>query len=99
MNILVLCNECRKAIGNILKELKVSSAGRADHVAENDEEGAERVREHAPREIRIVAFNEMIQRSSKLLYVLGALKCLPSTLEALFPFRGIRRNGRAQAVD
>jgi hypothetical protein len=48
MNILVLRNECRKTIGNILKELKVSSAGRADHVAENDEEGAERVREYAP---------------------------------------------------
>jgi hypothetical protein len=48
MNILVLRHECRETIGNILEELEVSSVGCADHVAEDDEEGAEWVREHAP---------------------------------------------------
>lgn len=48
MYILVLCNECGKTIGDILEELEILRAGRADDVAKDDEEGTEWVRKHAP---------------------------------------------------
>ena len=48
VNIFVFRNEPGKAVSNILEELEISSARRADHVAKNDEEGAEWIREHTP---------------------------------------------------
>jgi hypothetical protein len=48
VNIFVFRNEPGKAVSNILEELEISSARCADHVAKNDEEGAEWIREHTP---------------------------------------------------